>query len=198
MNFIDICLLSVALAMDCFAVSIVCGVLARRYVWRIILQVGVLFGLFQALMPFAGWLCTNYFAGYVEAVDHWVAFGLLAFLGVRMIKESFGEEGDCHYDPSRLRTQVVLAVATSIDALAVGVSFSCLGYREMSQLAMPLVVIGLVSFAFAVAGNLLGVRFGKAIQKRLKAELIGGVILIFIGFKVLLSHTGWLQDSVPL
>ena len=192
MNFIDICLLSVALAMDCFAVSIVCGVLTRRYILRIILQVGVLFGLFQALMPFAGWLCTRYFSGYIEAVDHWIAFALLVFLGVRMIKESFGGDDECHYDPSRLRTQIVLAVATSIDALAVGISFSCLGYKTVSQLVLPLVVIGLGSFVFAVAGNLLGVRFGKAIQKRLKSELIGGVILIFIGSKILLEHIGWL------
>lgn len=196
MNFIDIFLLSVALAMDCFAVSIVCGVISRKYVWRVILQIAVLFGAFQAMMPFVGWLCTNYFSGYVEAFDHWIAFALLAFLGVKMVKDSFGDDGEGHYNPSRLRTQVVLAFATSIDALAVGISFACIGYRSLSQLAMPLAVIGFVSFFFAVFGNLLGVRFGNAIHERLKPELLGGVILIFIGLKILLSHTGWLRDIV--
>lgn len=188
MTLFDIIFLAVALAMDCFAVSIVSGVIMRRHVWRIILQMSVLFGVFQALMPFIGWLCTSYFSDYLEAIDHWIAFGLLVFLGGRMIKESFEPDENVHFNPAKLRTQIVLAVATSIDALAVGISFACIGYKTVSRLMMPLFVIGLVSFLFGVTGNLLGIRFGKAIARKLRPELFGGAILIVIGIKILLSH----------
>ena len=188
MIYLDILLLSVALAMDCFTVSIVSGVIVRQRRWSVILRMSLLFGLFQALMPFLGWACIKHFAHYVEVYDHWIAFGLLAFLGIRMIKESFGPEEKQHFDPAQLRTQLVLAVATSIDALAVGISFACTGYTTFSQLAFPLWSIGIVSFLLGIIGYLLGIHFGCAIRKRLKPELLGGVILIFIGVKILLNH----------
>ena len=148
----------------------------------------ILFGLFQALMPLIGWLGISLFSHYLEAVDHWIAFSMLVFIGGKMIKESFDDEEEQHFDPSRLRTQVLLAIATSIDALAVGISFACTGYNTLSLLTLPLIIIGLASFILSLLGYYLGRRFGKAITRRLKPELFGGVILMIIGVKILLSH----------
>jgi len=184
----DLLLLSVALAMDCFTVSIMSGVILRRQLSTAILRMALLFGIFQAAMPLIGWLGTAHFSQYLEAVDHWIAFGLLAFIGGKMIWESFGDESHQTFNPLSLHTQLLLAVATSIDALAVGISMACLGYEHVSQLTVPLLMIGVVSSVFSVTGYLLGIRFGKAITKRLKPELAGGLVLLFIGFKVLLSH----------
>jgi putative Mn2+ efflux pump MntP len=190
MNLLDIILLAIALAMDCFTVSIVSGIILQNHGDRgpVIFRMAFLFGLFQALMPLLGWLGISRFQTYMEAYDHWIAFGLLAFIGGKMIWESFGDEEQQHFNPSRLRTQLLLAIATSIDALAVGISFACTGYTALSQLTLPLLIIGLVSFLFSITGYHLGRRFGKSITRRLKPELIGGVILILIGLKVLLSH----------
>ena len=157
---------------------------------RLMLQMSVLFGVFQALMPLIGWLGTSLFSQYLEAVDHWIAFGLLSFLGGRMIRESVsaGNNEEHHSIPSALTTQLLLAVATSIDALAIGISFACTGYKTVAQLSFPLVVIGVGSFLFSVLGNRLGIRFGIAIRRKLNPELFGGLVLIFIGIKVLLTH----------
>ena len=188
MNSIDIWLLAVALAMDCLTVSIVSGVIVRRIFLALVLRLAVFFGAFQALMPLAGWLATKHFSEALESIDHWIAFGLLAFIGGKMIKESFEEEREHTFDPQRLSTQLLLAVATSIDALAVGISFACVGYNTLNSLLLPLIIIGVVSFTFSVTGYLLGVRFGRRIERRLKPELLGGVILLVIGVKILLSH----------
>lgn len=201
MNLLDIILLAVALAMDCFTVSIVSGVIdhgdwhndsseakIRVPVPVIYLRMAFLFGLFQAMMPLLGWLGISHFQTYMEAYDHWIAFGLLGFIGGKMIWESFGDEEDQHFNPNRLRTQLLLAIATSIDALAVGISFACTGFTMLSQLTMPLVIIGIVSFLFSIVGYHLGRRFGKTITCRLKPELFGGIILVLIGLKILLSH----------
>lgn len=188
MGVVDILFLSVALAMDCFTVSIVAGVLLRQRVWSVILRTAVLFGLFQALMPLIGWLATSSFSRYIEAFDHWIAFGLLAYLGVGMIREAARPEEMQHFNPCRLKTQLVQAVATSIDALAVGISMSMMNYHHVSQLTFPLAAIGLGSFLFSVWGFFLGIRFGSSIRNRLKPELLGGIILLFIGFKILLTH----------
>ena len=201
MNLLDIILLAVALAMDCFTVSIVSGVIdhgdwhndsseakIRGPVPVIYLRMAFLFGFFQAIMPLLGWLGISHFQAYMEAYDHWIAFGLLGFIGGKMIWESFGDEEDQHFNPRKLRTQLLLAVATSIDALAIGISFACTGFTELSQLTMPLLIIGIVSFLFSIFGYHLGRRFGKAITRRLKPELFGGIILVLIGLKILLSH----------
>lgn len=190
MSLIDITFLALALAMDCFTVSIVSGVIIRKYILSIILRMAILFGLFQAMMPFIGWLGTSYFSHYLESVDHWIAFGLLAFLGGKMIKDSFGSEEEAHFNPSKLTSQLLFAVATSIDALAVGISFACLGYKSVDQLAVPLAIIGICSFVMSILGNVLGVVCGKSIVKRLKPELIGGIILLLIGFRILYEHIG--------
>lgn len=190
MSLLDITFLALALAMDCFTVSIVSGVIIRKYVLSVILRMAFLFGLFQAMMPFIGWLGTSYFSHYLESVDHWIAFGLLAFLGGKMIKDSFGSEEEAHFNPSKLTSQLLFAVATSIDALAVGISFACLGYKSVDQLAVPLAIIGVCSFVMSTLGNVLGVVCGKSIVKRLKPELIGGIILLLIGFRILYEHIG--------
>lgn len=185
----DLVLLSVALAMDCFTVSLMSGVILRRAVTAAILRMALLFGLFQAAMPLAGWLATAHFRQYLEAVDHWIAFGLLAFIGGKMIWESIaGDDSEPSFNPLRLRTQLLLAVATSIDALAVGISMACLGYDHITALTLPLVMIGTASVVLSIAGYWLGVRFGRIVARRIKPELIGGLVLVFIGIKVLLSH----------
>jgi putative Mn2+ efflux pump MntP len=190
LSILDLLFLSAALAMDCFTVSILSGVILRRPMSIPILRMAILFGLFQGLMPLLGWLGIAFFSSYLEAVDHWIAFGLLAFIGGKMVWESFSSDNDEHqsFNPLSLHTQLLLAVATSIDALAVGISLSCMGYRNYLQLSVPILMIGLVSLLFSLVGYSLGVRFGRTIAKRLKPELLGGLVLIFIGVKVLLSH----------
>ena len=185
----DLLLLSVALAMDCFTVSTMSGVILRRPAGVAVLRMAVLFGLFQALMPLIGWLGTAHFSHYLEAVDHWIAFGLLMFIGGKMIWEAFtNDEEHQSFNPLSVRTQLLLAVATSIDALAVGISMACLGYEHIRQLTVPLLLIGSVSMLLSLVGYWLGVRFGRAIASRLKPGLFGGLVLMFIGIKVLISH----------
>ncbi len=201
MNLLDIILLAVALAMDCFTVSIVSGMILTQRDGSFmivpaitkepslcVIRMAFLFGFFQALMPMLGWLGISHFQSYMEAYDHWIAFGLLGLIGGKMIWESFSPEEEHHFNPCRLRTQLLLAVATSIDALAVGISFACTGYTSLSQLTLPLLLIGLVSFLFSIIGYHLGRCFGKTIIRRLNPELVGGTILILIGVKVLMSH----------
>ena len=105
-----------------------------------------------------------------------------------MIREAFGPEEEQHFNPRNLHVQFLLAIATSIDALAIGISFACIGYSQLSQLTIPLIIIGVVSFLFSIFGNFLGARFGRTIARRLKPGLLGGVILIAIGVKILVSH----------
>ena len=193
MSLIDIILLAVALAMDCLTVSIVSGVIevkseeVKSEKWWII-RMALLFGLFQAMMPLIGWLGISHFQTYMEAYDHWIAFTMLGFIGGRMVWESFGSDEEQHFNPRKLRTQLLLAIATSIDALAVGISFACTGYTAVGQLTLPLIIIGVVSFLFSLIGYRLGARFGRSIARRLKPELFGGIILIGIGVKILMEH----------
>ncbi len=184
-NFLDLLFLSIALAMDCFAVSVISGMILKGKVWKVILQVSFLFGFFQAFMPFAGWMGTRYFMKYIEAYDHWIAFGLLLLLGLRMIRDSFLPEKEKKFNPRNFKTQLLLAVATSIDAMAVGISFTCMGYHSFSSMVLPLTMIGTVSFFFSITGHLLGIRFGSSLNCRLRPELAGGIILILIGVKIL-------------
>ena len=188
MNQLDIWFLALALAMDCFAVSIASGIIAKKHIGKMMIRMAFLFGLFQAAMPLIGWFGVSTFTSYLENIDHWIAFGLLIFLGGRMIRESFLPEEEKKIKPRKLKTQVILAIATSIDALAVGISFACTGFSNLKMLVYPLFVIGFVSFVMSIIGVILGVKFGKPITKKLKPELLGGIILIFIGIKVLLSH----------
>ena len=188
LSLADTILLSIALAMDCFAVSIVSGILLRRIVWRVLIQMSVLFGIFQALMPLLGWTVAGSFAHHVNTWGHWIAFALLLLIGLNMIRESRLPEEEHHFNPTRLTTQLMLSVATSIDAMAVGVSMALTGFETLHQLVLPLVIIGVGSLLFAVAGQLLGIRFGERFNRRLKTEAIGGIILIIIGIKIVASH----------
>ena len=147
MSTLDILLLAVALAMDCFTISIVSGVIMQRIRLKTVMRMSFLFGFFQAAMPFLGWISINMLSRYLMAIDHWIAFSMLAFIGLKMIRDAFSDDEEPHFKPTSLRTQLLLAVATSIDALAVGISFACTGYTNLHSLMMPLVTIGITSTA---------------------------------------------------
>ncbi len=188
MTHIYIWFLALALAMDCFAVSIASGIIYRRIRWKPMLAMAFLFGFFQALNPLIGWAVTGSFHHIIENFDHWIAFSILVFLGARMIIDSFKEDEEKVFNPRKLSVIFTLAIATSIDALAVGVSFSCMGIRSLCELLYPLFAIGVVSSLMSVIGLFLGIYCGKGIAKRLRAEFWGGVVLILIGVKVLVEH----------
>lgn len=189
MTGLEIWLLAIGLAMDCFAVSIASGIILKRVRMRPMLIMALAFGFFQALMPLLGWIGASFFSHLIENIDHWIAFAILAFLGGRIVLESFKDE-DCRheFDPTSLKVVSALAVATSIDALAVGVSFAFLGVRSFSSILPSIGIIGFVSFALSFVGLMFGIRFGCGIARKLRAELWGGVILIIIGTKILIEH----------
>ena len=188
MNYIEIWLLAISLAMDCFSVSITSGIILRRVMWKTFLTIAFFFGLFQGLMPVIGWFAASRFQHLIESYDHWIAVGVLFLLGARMIKESFKDEEDHHFNPTRLPVILTLAVATSIDALAVGISFAFTGMDTWRSILDPVLIIGFVSFIFSIIGCLIGVYFGKRVN--LRAELWAGIILIGIGVKILIEHLG--------
>ncbi|WP_338158023.1 manganese efflux pump MntP family protein [uncultured Phocaeicola sp.] len=186
MSILEIWLLAISLAIDCFTVSVTSGIILHRIQWGNTLKMAFFFGLFQALMPLLGWFGASRFNHLIEAYDHWIAFGLLCFLGVRMIRAHFQSEETCCFDPTRLRVILTLAIATSIDALAVGISFAFTGFNTIQSLSVPLFIIGLASFLLSIVGNLIGVFFGKRIH--LRVEIFGGLVLIGIGVKILIEH----------
>lgn len=188
MSALDLWLLAIGLAMDCFTVSIASGIILKRIEWKPILSMAFCFGLFQALMPLISWALFVRVGTLLQQIDHWVAFGLLLFLGGNMIREAFSKEEEHHFNPHRLVVILTLAVATSIDALAVGISFAFIGFNTLASMVYPLVVIGLVSFVFSLVGSGLGILFGVGIAKKLKPELLGGIILIIIGCKIVIQH----------
>ena len=188
MSALDLWLLAIGLAMDCFTVSIASGIILKRIEWKPILSMAFCFGLFQALMPLISWALFVRVGSLLQQIDHWVAFGLLLFLGGNMIREAFSKEKEHHYNPHRWVVILTLAVATSIDALAVGISFAFIGFNTLTSMVYPLVVIGLVSFVFSLVGSGLGIWFGVGIAKKLKPELLGGIILIIIGCKIVIQH----------
>ena len=189
MNTLEIWLLAIGLAMDCLAVSIASGILLKRLEWRTMLFMAFCFGLFQAGMPFIGWIGTNSFSYLIRHIDHWIAFGILLYLGGNMVRESFREEEERQeYNPRKLKVILTLAVATSIDALAIGISFACLGIHDVNTLLPSLAIIGWVSFSLSIAGLLFGILCQKGWARKLKAERLGGIILIGIGTKILLEH----------
>ncbi len=187
MGSIGIWLLAVSLAMDCFSVALASGMILKKVERATFLKMSFFFGLFQGLMPVIGWAVAKLFSEYIRSCDHWVAFFLLSFLGVRMIVESFKDEDKCHFDPRRLSVILALAVATSIDALAVGVTFAFID-MDAAEMLCSVGVIGLVSFLFALIGNFVGVKVRQKLRFRM--EWIGGVVLIGLGVKILCEHTG--------
>lgn len=176
-------LTAVALSMDALAVSISNGMTIKHLRLRDALKTGFFFGAFQALMPAIGWLAGTSVREMIVSLDHWVAFGLLALIGGKMIWDTVHGEDDEHVsNPTDTRVLLVMAVATSIDALAVGISLA----MEQVSVAAATATIGLVTFALCTAGMMLGKKLGEACQKR--AGFIGGVILIAIGLKILIEH----------
>jgi len=187
MSFIFILGIAVALAMDAFAVSIAVAVAHHPVTARQTVRLASTFGLFQFAMCVAGWAAGETVVRYVERYDHWVAFLLLLVVGARMIRESFEEGGERaadRRDPTRLGPLLVLGVATSLDSLAVGLSLAALH----TSILYPAAVIGLVSFVISAVGTKLGPALGKVIGRR--AELLGGLVLIAIGIKILVDHLG--------
>ena len=182
-NLIEIFLIAVSLALDAFAVSVSSGISVPGFGPRQAVKMGLWFGGFQFMMPLLGWLLGSSVSQYIEAVDHWVAFALPAVIGGKMAVESLrgGEEDEAPADLSAGRL-CLLAVATSIDALAVGVSMAFMRVHILSAAA----VIGVVAFVLSVVGGLVGKRLGGLFQRR--AELVGGLVLIAIGVKILVEH----------
>lgn len=187
MSIIDILFMAIALAMDCFAVSVTCGIIEKRIVLKRVIFTAFMFGFFQAMMPLLGWLGINSFSSSFQSFDHWIAFGLLGFLGVKMIIDGLKPDNeDKQIDPSKLSTIFTMSIATSIDAFAVGLSFACMGMNSFELILVPIIIIGVVSFLFSFAGYKLGVTFGKRFN--IPVEIIGGIILITIGTRILIEH----------
>lgn len=185
MTFFELFLIGIGLSMDAFAVSICKGLSMQKIDKKYTLCIGLFFGGFQALMPLTGYLLGSRFSGYIERFDHWIAFVLLALIGFNMIKESREEEEEEKpYAGVNFKELLILAVATSIDALAVGVSFAFLGVH----IAPAVTLIGCTTFVLTLAGVWVGNLFGSRYKSR--AELTGGIILILIGVKILLEHLG--------
>lgn len=184
MTFIELLLIAIGLSMDAFSVSICKGLTTKKFSWRMALVCGLWFGFFQALMPIIGYFLGAQFQEMIEAYDHWIAFGLLFLIGANMIREAVWGKEESQDGSLGFKTMLLLAIATSIDALAVGVSFACIRVKLWSSV----IVIGLTTFAFSVLGVKIGNVFGSKYEK--SAGIIGGIILILIGLKILLEHLG--------
>ena len=183
MKFFEIILIAIGLSMDAFAVSITSGVTINNLKVKHALKIAAFFGIFQAVMPLIGYLAGISLNKYITSYDHWIAFILLAFIGGKMIYEGFQiEKCEMNKDCLNSVTLLVLAIATSIDALAVGVVFSSLSISVL----MPVAIIGLITFVICFAGVYIGDKFGSFFEK--KMELIGGSVLILIGVKILVEH----------
>lgn len=200
MSLVELFFIAVGLSMDAFAVAICTGLSMQKVSWKILMTVGLYFGVFQAVMPLIGYLLGSQFADKIISFDHWIAFLLLCFIGGKMIKDSFAkegctdtEEGCLNMEQGCTNTEKVsltfkkmlpLALATSVDALAVGVSFAFLKVDIVPAVSFIGVTTLLLSMGGVKIGNVFGVRFKS------KAELAGGIILILIGLKIILEHTG--------
>lgn len=182
MDLLTLLTLAVGLSMDAFAVSICKGISMKKMNWKKAIIIGLYFGGFQALMPTLGYFLGTAFQSLITSVDHWIAFVLLGIIGGEMIKESFEIDSENQNDDVSFKTMIILAIATSIDALAVGITFAFLNVN----LGLAVSLIGIITFILAVAGTKIGNRFGDKYEK--KAEFVGGVILILLGVKILLEH----------
>ena len=185
MGFLELLLLAVGLSMDAFAVSICKGLSMKKADLKAMSICGVWFGGFQALMPLIGFLLGSLFAEAIEAIDHWVAFILLGIIGINMLKEAFSKEEEEHDADLSAKAMFVMAVATSIDALAVGISLAMAGDVNI---ILAVTLIGIITFAMSAMGVKIGNIFGSRFEK--KAQMAGGIILILLGTKILLEHLG--------
>ena len=186
MNFTELLLISVGLAMDCFAVSFWAGAVQKDLKWLYIITMAFSFGFFQAFMPVIGWFGGEAVVQYMSQFDHWIACGILGFIGGKMIVDAVRPQGDASAstDVTKIGTLLILSVATSIDALAVGFTFSVMG---SVNIWFAVSVIGLVSFVLSVVGFFLGKNI-SAVFKPSFAQIMGGIILIAIGLKILVEH----------
>ncbi len=189
MGFLELFLIGVGLSMDAFAVAICQGLSMTRIKWGHALTVGLYFGGFQALMPFIGWMLGSQFAARIQSFDHWVAFILLMLIGGNMLREALSDEEDEAEDAAigaglDHKKLFLMAIATSIDALAIGITFAFLDTAILPACG----IIGTTTFCISVAGVAVGCWFGARYKKR--AELTGGVILMLLGVKILLEHLG--------
>ena len=195
MGFIEFFLTGIGLSMDAFAVAVCKGLGMRKVNYKQMLLIALFFGGFQALMPLLGWLLGRQFEQYITSVDHWIAFALLVLIGANMLREA--RKGDDTTDaetvydaPLPLGQLLLMAIATSIDALAVGISFAFLGVNIWLAIA----IIGTTTFLISAAGVFIGNRFGNRYEKR--ATIAGGIILILLGVKILLEHLGVIAFNV--
>lgn len=185
MSFIETLLIGIGLSMDAFSVSICKGLTTKKFSLKMAVICGLWFGGFQALMPLIGYFLCIQFEDLIASFDHWIAFGLLALIGLNMIREAIsGQEENKEDGALDIKTMLLLAIATSIDALAVGVSFAAL----KENIWHAILVIGLTTFIFSAIGVKIGNVFGSKYEK--KAAITGGIILIIIGVKILLEHLG--------
>ena len=184
MNFLEIILISISLGMDAFAVAICKGMAMYKGSVKKGVIIAIYFGVFQALMPFIGYMLGLRFEKAINAIDHWLAFGLLNIIGINMIKESFNKKDENINDDVSFKTMFILALATSIDALAVGITFAFLNVN----IYVPIIFIGIITFIMSFIGVKIGTKFGDKFNN--KAETAGGIILILMGFKILLDHLG--------
>lgn len=189
MGFIELFVIGVGLSMDAFAVAVCKGLGMKMVNWRHAFVIALMFGGFQGLMPLIGWALGSQLTSLIEPVDHWIAFILLVVIGGKMLWDAFrGDDGcetcGCAEEKLDMRELLMMAVATSIDALAVGVTFAFLGVNVMAAV----VVIGVTTFALSFVGVVVGNRFGARFEK--PATVAGGVVLVLIGLKILLEHLG--------
>lgn len=185
MGFAELFILAVGLSMDAFAVSICKGLAMKKASWKAQFCCGAWFGGFQALMPLVGYFLGTLFIDAISAIDHWVAFGLLVIIGVNMLREALGSEEETADADLSVKTMFIMAVATSIDALAVGISLAMAG---VANIWLAVLLIGATTFVLSAIGVKVGNVFGSRYEK--KAEIAGGVILILLGVKILLEHLG--------
>lgn len=192
MSFVELFLIAVGLAMDAFAVSICKGLQMKKINYRHGAVIALFFGVFQGVMPLLGWFLGSSFGSYITRADHWVAFVLLAFIGGKMIYEALHGDDDEEMseggDTLDIKELLILSVATSIDALAVGITFALL---PDTNIWVSITAIAVVTFVLSLIGVVIGNRFGTKYKN--KAELFGGVILVLIGLKILLEHLGILS-----
>lgn len=188
MGLIDVFFIGVGLSMDAFAVAICKGLKMKVIDLKQSFIIALFFGGFQALMPLIGYALSISFVEYINQYSHWIAFGLLLIIGINMIRESFEKEEDKNCDCGRIdfKELTMLAIATSIDALAVGVSFGTLGTTMQFSIWTAVIMIGITTFIISLAGVFIGNAFG--VKYKSKAEITGGIILIIIGIKVVLEH----------
>lgn len=184
MNLAELFILAVGLSMDAFAVSVCKGLSMPKSTFKKCCIVGLYFGIFQAVMPLIGYFLGVQFKDYITSIDHWIAFILLGIIGINMIREALSKEQECCNDSLEMKSMLVLAVATSIDALAIGVTFAFLSVDIVPAVSF----IGIITFACSFIGVKIGNIFGARYKS--KAELAGGIILILMGSKILIEHLG--------